>query len=87
MQPPTTSEMQAMCPDIEAMDAIEQIMVGGNHLASYLVGNLGGDFATHYPPDAKVSKVRKALSANDYDVWCCWAAIMRARSILDANAN
>ncbi len=71
---------------VELREAMDAVMVGGNHLANYLIGNLGAGFATEWPPHSKPAKVRKALSANDYDVWCCWAAIMRARRTMEATS-
>lgn len=67
--------------------AVNDIMVAGNHLANYLIGNLGAGFVDEFPPTKNPNKVRKALNPNDYDVWVCWAAIMRARIILEATAN
>src|SRR3990167_6130191 len=62
--------------------AIEIIEVGGNHLANILIGKLGGNFASEYPPDLDQESALRRLCATDtYDVWTCWAAIMRAKEI------
>lgn len=56
------------------------VMVGGNHLANFLIGKLGGGFASQFPPTMEPPAVLAAVKDNDiYDVWVCWAAIMRAR--------
>lgn len=71
----------AAAPDMLA--ALNDIGVGGNHLASILIGKLGPDFASKYPPDLDTdSALRMLCATTEYDVWCCWAAIMRARNIV-----
>ncbi len=66
---------------------LADIMIGGNHLASALVHNLGPDFSERFPPTANAQAVYNTLNAElklgkgsiVYDAWVCWAAIMRAR--------
>jgi hypothetical protein len=58
----------------------EGVLVGGNHLASVLIDWLGPDFAYTFPPTADHGDVRAKMGGNAYEVWCCWAAIMRARN-------
>lgn len=56
----------------------DRILTGGNHLANVLIGKLGSDFAKKYPPDLDAESALRRLGATvEYDVWCCWAAIMR----------
>jgi hypothetical protein len=59
--------------------AIEDALIGGNHLANFLIGKLGGDFASRFPPTMPSGEVLEALPNDVYDVWCCWAALMRLR--------
>lgn len=61
--------------------ALDLCMVGGNHLANHLIGHLGGDFAMRYPPSTNEQDAQHQLGSQ-YDCWTCWAAIMRARSVL-----
>jgi hypothetical protein len=71
----------AAAPDMLA--AHNDIARGGNHLANVLVQKLGGDFASKYPPDLNSETAIRLLGATtEFDVWCCWAAIMRARAII-----
>jgi hypothetical protein len=56
------------------------VLIGGNHLASFLIGKLGGDFAVRFPPTMPVEQAVEAIDDTDVlDVWICWSAIMRAR--------
>ena len=63
------------------MSAINDIMVGGNHLANFLIGKLGPSFSADFPPSADAAKVAGKMPSDVFDVWVCWAAIMRARFI------
>lgn len=64
-------------------EALDGVMIGGNHLATILVHKVGDNFAFHYPPDMDPQEALRTLCATtEYDVWCCWAAIMRARATL-----
>lgn len=77
-------------PELDELmkDPLAGILIGGNHLASALVHNIGADFSERFPPDADPDVVRNWLwnegrlgpGAIVYDAWVCWAAIMRARS-------
>jgi hypothetical protein len=67
----------------ELEKALELCMTGGNHLANVLIGKLGGAFHERYPVGADHDAVLEAMGYGDtYEVWCCWNAIMRARSTL-----
>lgn len=82
-----TSERNLMARAADEIDrlrvALELTMVGGNHLASVLVGNLGPGFALRYPPDTDHEMALRGICATDnYEIWCCWSAIMRAREAL-----
>jgi hypothetical protein len=61
------------------MSTREDVLIGGNHLANYLIGKLGGGFASEYPPTMSPLEVLEKLDNDVYDVWCGWAAIMRFR--------
>jgi hypothetical protein len=66
------------------MEALELCMVGGNHLANYLIGACGAGFVDDYPAGSNPEEIMVAFGPQnnrDYDVWCCWDAIMRARSL------
>ncbi len=57
---------------------IEDVLVGGNHLANILIGRLGGDFSTHWQPTMHWESARESIVDEDtFDVWVAWAAIMR----------
>lgn len=74
----------------EERHLMADIMIGGNHLASALVHNVGPDFAQRFPPTADPQAVIDALREEGkagngqiiYDAWVAWAAIMRARKII-----
>jgi hypothetical protein len=63
---------------------LRDVMVGGNHLASALVGWLGAGedefplFSTTYEEAQKV--VTDPLV---FDAWVCWKTIMEAREAVD----
>jgi hypothetical protein len=58
----------------------KDILIGGNHLANVLIGRLGGNFSTRFPPTMAHNDALEGIrDVEIYDVWCCWAAIMRAR--------
>lgn len=61
------------------MSAINEILVGGNHLANFLIGKLGGSFSADFPPTCDPQIAMKSMPSDVYDVWVCWAAIMRAK--------
>lgn len=72
--------------------AIEQMMVGGNHIASVLIGTLGGGFHNDYPADmdhgkAHTKLARAGRNQDTYEVWCCWSAMMRARTALQSKGG
>ena len=68
----------------QLLAALKLVMIGGNHLASVLIGQLGGDFAAFFPPDLDHEIALRVLGATDeYEVWCCWAAIMTARAAME----
>jgi hypothetical protein len=82
-------------PELDELmkDPLAGILIGGNHLASALVLNIGADFHERFPPDADPEAVhhqlwregRLGVGSIVYDAWVCWAAIMRARR-LDENS-
>jgi hypothetical protein len=53
--------------------ACERMMVGGNHIATYRTAewpNYGAE---------PMAALEKLGAGREYDMWCCWAAIMSAR--------
>lgn len=75
MQYPCCLEAAAEIERLRA--ALQGIMIGGNHLATVIgIGHL-----------AAGSSHEAALDfygpGPNYDVWCCWNAIMQAREALE----
>ena len=61
-------------------DEWNDILAGGNHLANFLIGRLGGGFAAAFPPTMEPKDALEAMGDTEaYDVWCCWSAMMRFR--------
>jgi hypothetical protein len=60
-------------------DSLEELLTGGNHLASVLVGRLGAgkDGFPSYSQSIEAASLR--LSDENLDLWICWRAIMRFR--------
>lgn len=81
----TFGELRALLSERDRLRAaLELTMVGGNHLAGVLVDRLGPGFAEHLEPDTPHEIALHALKATlNYEVWCCWSAIMRARQALN----
>lgn len=64
----------------KAREALDEIGIGGNHLAHQLVTRVGPGFAEEYLPEDDPEIVLRRLGATvEYDMWCAWAAIMRSR--------
>jgi chromosome segregation ATPase len=60
----------------KAVEALESVMVGGNHLAILLPD-------TFPPAETKPLDALEIMGAGDsYEVWCCWRSIMLARATL-----
>ena len=57
--------------------ALDTCMVGGNHIATYRTDR--------WPePGTAYDLALMALGAGrEYDMWCCWNAIMQARDIVN----
>lgn len=62
------------------------ILTGGNHLANVLTQIIGPEFAKKYPPDMAPDLVLECFhqkyafgsaASQHFDIWSCWAAIMR----------
>jgi hypothetical protein len=74
----------------EANHQLADIMIGGNHLASALIHNIGADFNERFPPNAAPEEVLSALTAEGkagtgnivYDCWVAWSAIMRLAHVV-----
>lgn len=70
--------------------AFDHALIGGNHLASNLIGELGAgkeEFPVKGTPHEKVRQLFKERFGdrwiNYYDQWCCWNALMQARDIVE----
>ena len=70
--------LQGRASEIERLKAAcNQMMIGGNHIATYRT-NRWPDYGTEH------HLVIEALGAGqEYDMWCCWNAIMCARDTLE----
>lgn len=61
-------------------EALAKVMIGGNHLASVLLGHP----KPHPPAGASHEEALTCYGAGDaYEVWCCWRAIMAASALLE----
>lgn len=75
----------ARAGEARAVEALERILVGGNHLASALVNM----FEDRFPPyGTDFDNARRAFGGtDDYDLWVAWAVMMRVRdSLVDTPA-
>ena len=71
---PETARAISAVPDM--MEALESVLIGGNHLG-LVIG------ADHPPHTATHEDAQRHYGAGDkYEVWCCWRAIMNARAAL-----
>ena len=61
----------------ELLAALDLVMVGGNHIATYRTDRWPGHGTE--PADA----LEKLGAGQEYDMWCCWAAIMTARAAVE----
>lgn len=69
----------------ELEEALDLTMIGGNHLANVLIKNLGATFPERTPYDMAPDDALRIICATDnYDIWCCWSALMRARALSGA---
>jgi len=70
-----------------AVEALENIFIGGNHLASSLIYLLGADDDT-FPPYGTDPKDAMEVIEDPikYDLWMCWMTMMRERDKLDLDA-
>ena len=64
------------------VDAADKVLVGGNHLASLLIGRMGGG---EWPEDG--ASVREKYGVETYDAWCCWKAIMEFRDAIESRSQ
>ena len=70
--------------EIERLRAgVYRLLVAGNHIATYR-----SDRWPNYPPDGLTrgqqceSALRLLGAGRDYDMWCCWSAMMQVRDEL-----
>lgn len=60
------------------MNAIQQVLIGGNHLASVLINRLGCDESRFPPYMSSYEQAQAAISDPEtLDIWVAWAAIGR----------
>jgi hypothetical protein len=65
-------------------EALDLCLTGGNHIANLLIDHIGAGFADRLPPDTDHEMALRQLGVTDnYELWCCWSAIMRARDLAD----
>lgn len=70
----------ARAGEVRAVEAIKRIFIGGNHLASALIGLLG---PSHPPYEVSLDEAREDIGAGDYyDLWVAWKVIMLERDAL-----
>lgn len=76
-------QLAAKDAEIAALRAhLESIMVGGNHLASALIGMLGaGETFPGYLTDPDVARAN-IKDVDRYDCWVCWSTIMKVRDAI-----
>ena len=62
---------------------IDRIGIGGNHLASALIGILGASDADFPPYTTPIEDIHLRIDDPNYrDLWICWAVMMRERDEL-----
>ena len=61
--------------------ALESVLIGGNHVA-LLIGADHPPFTASHDAAMEHYIGRDRRNHNGYDAWCCWRAIMHARSAL-----
>ncbi len=58
-------------------ESLDRIFVGGNHLASAMIGLIGADHPSY---GASLEEGRRLIPNVDYyDLWVCWRTLMRER--------
>jgi hypothetical protein len=78
--PEDLAELMALRAENDKLrTALEQVMVGGNHLASYLIGH-DETMSFHKWAAYEVALEKKGVDVAD--VWVCWRTIMNARAAL-----
>ena len=65
------------------VDALEKVLIGGNHAANYLLGKMTPEDLDKLPPKTPPIIALHQLDNDVYDVWCCWASVMTAREALN----
>lgn len=72
----TSAEFASLRAEVARLrEALRSVLIGGNHLATII-----GD---HPPHTASHDEALEHYGAGDaYEAWCCWRAIMNARSAL-----
>ena len=61
-------------------NALAEVLTGGNHLGSVLIGRLGPSFPVYRTP---LEVVHQKLSGDDWDIRLAWRSIMRLRDTLE----
>ena len=68
------------CPN----DLLDDVLIGGNHLASLLIQLTGGINPQTFPNHTEsVETAQLSLTPNVFDIWVAWRAIMRLGHYLD----
>jgi hypothetical protein len=55
-------------------EAWDKVTIGSNHLASWLINELGDNFPSY---ETSTDDALNSLPYKAYDVWVCWAIIMQ----------
>lgn len=77
----TQAAAEAKAREEGLLEALEGVLIGGNHLA-LLIG------ADHPPATASCDEALEHYGSSDtYEVWCCWRSIMQARAALSASED
>lgn len=73
---------------IVKLEDLNSLMIGGNHLASSLIHLLGASEKTFPPYTADIVTAFKTIKDPiKYDLWVCWANIMKFRDIYFGGPN
>ena len=79
-------EAERQCAELAA--ALNQIGIGGNHLASALINKLGAGTDTFPPYNATYEQAQSVIpDPNDRDLWVCWQTLMRVRDDLEQKTS
>ena len=68
-------------------EAVDRMMIGGNHIATYRSARWPDYPLDGLTRDQQCEHALRMLGAGrDYDMWCCWSAMMQVRDDLGTTA-